>query len=289
MRALVLSGGGSKGQYHVGALQALTHELGRSYDIYCGVSVGALISAFMAQYTTEQTRSGVDALTRLFSGVTNKDIYRHWFLVRELAALWEESIYDSSPLLKLIKKHLSEDAVRASGKKLRIGATSLSSGRYHVFDELTPELHEAVYASACYPVAFKPIQFRDQMWVDGGLRTVTPTTAAFRAGATEIDVVIVSPDKSSQRFEADPNTIAVGLRSVELMNDQIVEDDVIKATLYNRLLEAGVDCGGKRPAEIRIIRPQYQLLDDSLRFDPQEARRLQETGFRDALSAFGAP
>lgn len=289
MRALVLSGGGSKGQYHVGVLQALVHDLKRSYDIYCGVSVGALVGSFMAQFKDDEVKTGVDQLTRLFLSVHTKDIYRNWFLVRELAAFWEESLYDSSPLLNLIRKHLSEDAVRASGKKLRIGATSLSSGRYHVFDESTLELHEAVYASACYPVAFEPIHFRDQVWVDGGIRSVTPITAAFEAGATEIDVVIVSPDKSSQRFEADPNALSIALRSVELMNDQIVEDDVKKAELYNRLLGAGVDCGGKRPAEIRVIRPQYPLLDNALRFDPEEARRLQETGYRDALAAFGAP
>ena len=44
-RALVLSGGGVKGAFQVGALMHSMGDLGRDYDIVCGVSVGALNAA----------------------------------------------------------------------------------------------------------------------------------------------------------------------------------------------------------------------------------------------------
>ena len=39
MKALVLSGGGSKGAYQVGALQYLMRDLRRDYEIVCGVGI----------------------------------------------------------------------------------------------------------------------------------------------------------------------------------------------------------------------------------------------------------
>jgi len=43
MNALVISGGGSKGAYAGGIMEYLTGDQQKSYDIYAGSSVGALI------------------------------------------------------------------------------------------------------------------------------------------------------------------------------------------------------------------------------------------------------
>ena len=48
MKALVLSGGGSKGSYQVGVWKAL-RELNYKFDIITGTSVGALNGAMMVQ------------------------------------------------------------------------------------------------------------------------------------------------------------------------------------------------------------------------------------------------
>ncbi|RKX97983.1 MAG: hypothetical protein DRZ90_04450, partial [Spirochaetes bacterium] len=45
---LVLSGGGAKGVYHIGVWKALK-ELGIQVDAFIGNSIGAVISAFLAQ------------------------------------------------------------------------------------------------------------------------------------------------------------------------------------------------------------------------------------------------
>lgn len=287
MRALVLSGGGSKGQYHVGAFCALSQDLGREYDIVCGVSVGALVAAHIAQYTVGEDALAAETLTTLFTPIRNRDIYKNWLLVGKLAALWEPSLFNAEPLFRLIKKKLDVNRVRKSGRKLRVGAVSLTAGEYKVFTEHDEPLHEIVYASAAFPVAFEPVSFSGEWWIDGGVRSVTPIQAAVDAGATEIDVVLTAPVEAPLRFSPEPNAIEVGLRSAELMNSQIVEDDVKKALLYNRIIEAGANgVSGKRLLDIRVIRPKRLLNEDSLRFDPVEARQLQDRGFRDALEAF---
>ena len=47
-RALVLSGGGSRGAYEIGAWQAL-EELGVKFDGVYGTSIGAMNAALVAQ------------------------------------------------------------------------------------------------------------------------------------------------------------------------------------------------------------------------------------------------
>ena len=43
MRALVISGGGSKGAYAGGVAQYLMQEQGRKYDLFLGTSTGSLL------------------------------------------------------------------------------------------------------------------------------------------------------------------------------------------------------------------------------------------------------
>jgi NTE family protein len=266
-RALVLSGGGSKGQYHVGAVRAL---------------MGELLCAFLSQYPIGADATAVKELEALFTPLETDDIYKRHFPFGKLHALWQPSLFDSRPLRKLIRDNLNGTKVRESGRELRIGATSLTTGEYRVFTQDDIPLWKYVYASASYPLAFPPEKISKEWWTDGGVRTVTPIMAAIKAGATEIDVVMAGPEKSTPVFDPDPNTIDVALRSVELMSDEIINDDLKKALLYNRLIEAGEELD-KKSVEFAVVRPSRALNEDSLHFDPREASELQLIGYRDAL------
>ena len=48
MRALVISGGGSKGAFAGGVAQYLIQTAGREYDIFIGTSTGSLLLAHLA-------------------------------------------------------------------------------------------------------------------------------------------------------------------------------------------------------------------------------------------------
>jgi NTE family protein len=288
MRALVLSGGGSKGQYHVGAVAALVGELGRTYRLYAGVSVGALVAAFLAQYPSSKEQLASADLSHLFTPIKNRDIYKRWFPFGKLHTPWKPAMYSASPLRRLVEENLNLKALVASGKLLRIGTTSLTSGSYTAFTEADKPLKDIVYASAAFPGAFPPGRFADQWWTDGGVRTVTPIHAAIQAGATEVDVVMCHPPKSARKkFDGKPRTFEVLFRMAELMNDQIVEDDLKKAQLYNRVVRLGGD-DEKKDVKFNVVRPTHFLNSDSLEFDPDEAVGIQDTGFDDVLKAFRA-
>ena len=56
MLGLALEGGGAKGAYEIGAYRALT-ELGYHFDVICGVSIGAINAALLAQGDCERPRN----------------------------------------------------------------------------------------------------------------------------------------------------------------------------------------------------------------------------------------
>ena len=53
MLGLALEGGGAKGAYEIGAYRALT-EMGYRFDVICGVSIGAINAALLAQGDCEK-------------------------------------------------------------------------------------------------------------------------------------------------------------------------------------------------------------------------------------------
>ena len=280
-RGVALSGGGSRGQFEVGALHTLA-MLGRTYDAYAGVSVGALIAAFMAQYQDE--RKGADALCALFSSITNANIWKRHFPFGQLHGAWKPSLLNSQPLIDLVRSQLSAKACRTSGKRLWVGATSLTTGKYCEVSEAHPELVDFVIASAAYPAFFKPIPICGELWTDGGVRVVTPIKALIDMGCDEIDVIICHPKTPDIRFPANAKAWQVALRALELMGDEIIWKDVKLAQLYNRLAAVG-EGEGKREVRMNVIHAPQTLNGDPLHFHPKEGARLRQVGKEAALAA----
>jgi len=281
MRALVLSGGGVKGAYQVGVLYNWLYAQQIKYDILCGVSVGALNTSFLSQYKIgEEIRAYTDLLN-LWGTIDDSKIYKHWCIVRELAGLWKPSLYNSKPLMDMVRNTLDCKKIVASGRKLRVGAVSLNTGKYHLFTEEHPEIAEGVIASSAFPVFLTPIEIYGELWTDGGVKTVTPIAAAIDAGATEIDIVMTSPDSSVIDNSEKPNALHVAMRVIDLMSDEIIANDVKMALMINKALDSGADMPGKKQISFRIVRPKELLIKNSLNFDPKEIRRMMDIGFND--------
>lgn len=68
MRALVISGGGSKGAFAGGVAQYLIEERGRQYDMYLGTSTGSLLIPHLAV-------NKITKLHEMFTSVQQQDIF----------------------------------------------------------------------------------------------------------------------------------------------------------------------------------------------------------------------
>lgn len=68
MRALVISGGGSKGAFAGGVAQYLMEGLGRDYDLFLGTSTGSLLVPHLAVHD-------IGKLYNIFTNVQQHDIF----------------------------------------------------------------------------------------------------------------------------------------------------------------------------------------------------------------------
>lgn len=284
MRALVLSGGGSKGAFQCGALQHLLYDLETQYDIICGVSVGALNAAFLGQFSKGKEKDSFSEMYKLWSSIDTKSIYKRWFPFGSWHAIWQQSLYNSSPLTKLVNGAISLEKIRESQKLVSVGAISLSSGKYTIFNQSDDDFIEAVIASASFPGMLSPVKIRDQWWSDGGIKEITPVKVAIELGAVDIDIICTSPNTRVKNFIEHPTTIDILKRSLDLASDKIMSNDIDKALMYNKLSEAG--CSDKRIIKLNLIRPKFNLIDNLLDFNPSKIQEMIKSGYEAAKSKY---
>ena len=286
MRAIVHSGGGSKGGYGASAIGYLLGDLGLQHSSLHGVSAGAINCSFLAQYPRGQEKIAAAELCRLWAELNTSKVYKKWFFFGSLAAIWRPSFYDSSPLYNLIHSTISLDKIRAAGRIVSVGAVSLNSGKYHIIDQTNDSFIDYVVASASFPCAFSPIKIDNQLWVDGGVKTLSPLSHAIDVGATEIDLIITSPEKRIKKFIDHPSTLDILNRSLDLSTDKIMSNDIEKVLMYNRLAEAGFT--DKKYVKLNIIRPDHNLIEDLLDFSPEKIKKMMELGYLDASKKYGS-
>lgn len=284
-RALVLSGGGSLGSYQAGAVHYLLRNLGIDYDIFTGVSVGALNASFLAQFRKGLNIGASLGLSDLWLGIKgNRDVWKHWWFPW-ISAIWKKSVYTTKPLRKLVEEHINEGMLQNSGKILRVGSVSLTTGGFKVWTEQDPLIKEGVLASSAFPGFFEPVKVGDEWHTDGGVRDVTPLKAAIDAGATKIDVILTNtPGVKKVDFE-NKKAVHVLIRSLDVIMDEVVENDIKFCYKLNDIAEQ-TGMPGIRKIDLRIMRPATGLHGDSLDFKPKNIQRNYEQGYEEAQEFF---
>src|SRR5256885_8905706 len=100
-RALVLSGGGAKGSWQVGACQHLIAERGLWFDVIAGVSAGAVNAATLAQARDQdELAAEVEHLRSVWLGLRGShDIYRRrWLGALRTVLAPRAALYNAPPL-----------------------------------------------------------------------------------------------------------------------------------------------------------------------------------------------
>ena len=129
---LVLTGGGARSAYQVGALEALAEIAAASgldwpCRILCGTSAGAINVAFLAQ-RRDEFQSAVAALGELWTQLETRSVYRtdllslgrsgaRWLGERSLGGLFGSgsrgvALLDTSPLRTLLERNLDPAAIK---------------------------------------------------------------------------------------------------------------------------------------------------------------------------------
>ena len=213
-RALVLNGGGSRGAYEIGAWQALS-ELGLRFDGVYGTSIGAMNAAMFAQ-------GDLSGALALWSNITVKQILsvededdfaidRMVHRKRDVLPFLVENAkhlrMDISPLEALVREHVDEAKIRASGMRLGVmtfRAPQMQGVPMRLCDMKEGSLGDWVIASAsCFPI-FPARHIDGQRYIDGGYFDNLPIDMAIADGMDEVVAVEVHPDYTHPEYARMP-------------------------------------------------------------------------------------
>ena len=268
-KALVISGGGSKGAFAVGVLQQLKVAFPTlNFDIIVGTSAGALLTPLAAL-------KEIDLLEKVFTSLTtDKVITQHRLGDR----INETSIFTVEPLYQLIKTYVTDsrfNAIQASGTAIHIITTCLQTEGVNVYTNqknVTPSplyisktikdaehLRLAVLASACQPLLMTPVKVdfnyttgneKNFQYVDGGVREFAGIQMAIDNGATEIFCILLSTGKDDVVNAAFTSLFPILQRTITILTEEVQKNDVYipeqyaKTTNYLQLVKQRMKTDG---------------------------------------------
>ena len=199
MRGLALEGGGAKGAFHVGALQAF-FDRGITFDAVTGTSIGALNGAMIAQgdfetlkmlWTNAAISKVADVDDAEFDKLMSRDYDRTLvkYLVKKAREVISSRGMPIDKLKSIVDKYIDEDKLRASKVDYGLVTVAVSNGwePMELFKEDVPEglLKDYILASAYYPLYNRP-EIGGKRFLDGGIYNNCPISPLVRKGYSDI-------------------------------------------------------------------------------------------------------
>jgi NTE family protein len=239
----------------VGVLKQL-EKLGIRADVTYGTSVGALNATGYAYV-------GVRGIEKVWLNIRSKrDILKfQWGTL----LLKTKGVYSTAPLRKLVDGIVTDNPQYAMP---HVCFTNLETGAIEYKSPLRPlegslSFVDAVIASASMPMAMNPVK---NVYVDGGVREVTPLKRAIMDGVDEIYVLLCSPYRKNLAAEKDMNNwLCYGYRSFSLAMHEIFLNDIIKCMYYNSRSD-------KKIIGMHIYAPKEEFVS-TLDFNPKKIRQ----------------
>lgn len=226
--AIVLSGGGARAAYQVGALRAIARILEHSpspFGIVCGTSAGAINAAALAVHA-DTFRNGVARLVGLWRNIDVGKVYKADLAtvsahgMRWLASVLTgrpgpanaASMFDNRPLRTLLRRELDAERIAAhiaAGRlrALAINATSYTTGHAVTFYQGDSAIQpwqrmrrrgeaakigvEHLLASTAIPFIFPASRIGKDFFADGSVRQIAPLSPALHLGARRLLIVAV--------------------------------------------------------------------------------------------------
>ena len=225
----MLSGGGARAAYQIGALRAVARILGRHtpspFGVITGTSAGAINAAALA-VNADHWRRGIARALRLWRNIRVGDVYEaelgavsaygiRWLtsvLVGGRGPADAASMLNNAPLRGLLERALALSSIPSriqAGQlhALAINATSYTTGHAVTFFDGAPSISswrrtrrrgerasiaiDHLLASTAIPFIFPAVRVAQDYYADGSMRHIAPLSPALHLGARRILVVAV--------------------------------------------------------------------------------------------------
>lgn len=236
---VVLPGGGARGAFQVGVLQALgdmlPHGAANPFSVISGTSAGAINSVVLAS-RARRFRLAVAELARVWGHFSCEQVFKadNWTMLKSslhwLGAIVlggtiigaPTSLLDNSPLRSLLERNLRfpriQDAIdHGYLDAVAITAAGYSSARSTSFFQASSDSLQwsrtrrigirrklgldHLMASIAVPLVFPPVRIGGEYFGDGAMRQATPLSSAIHLGADRILVIGVRNETGNEDLE----------------------------------------------------------------------------------------
>jgi predicted patatin/cPLA2 family phospholipase len=209
-KALVISGGGSKGAFAGGVAQYLMKEKHKKYDLFLGTSTGSLMVSHLAL-------GMLDELKELYTNVNQESIFSNSpFKIKKIAGekvisinhlntFWNylngrKTFGESKNLRSLIKKKITRAMyvkIREANKEVVVTVSNLTANQieYKSINDCSYEdFCDWIWGSCNYVPFMSLLEKNHCQYADGGFGSLVPIREAILRGATEIDAIILETE-----------------------------------------------------------------------------------------------
>jgi len=256
MRALVISGGGSKGAFAGGVAQFLIEEAKNKYDMFIGTSTGSLLVSHLAL-------GKITKLKETFTNVNQKTIFNNSpFFIRNKNNIDSVSMNhfnilknfirgrktfgESKNLRKNLTKLITKsefDELKKLQKKIYFTVSNLSTNKVEfpdLYSNNYDDYLDWIWISCNFVPFMSLVKKNNYEYADGGFGSVIAIEHAINNGAKHVDAIILQT--KTQQINRLPSRNPFDLLSsvFDFMTDRIMKENIKLGELSARMNDATV-------------------------------------------------
>jgi len=242
MKALVISGGGSKGAYAGGVAQYLMEIDGRDYDLFLGTSTGSLLVPHLAA-------GKIEKLHEIYTNVSQNDIFSlNPFVIRkkgkrEFVSInfintllqfirFRRTFGESKTLKRLIRKKFTEEEfklIKSTKDDLVVTVSNLSKNKveYKSIKDCSYDAFCNWIWISCNFIPFMSLAtVNGHEYADGGLGCIVPIREAILRGAKEVDAIVLKSESLNHTKILGKNPFSLMVSLFGHLLDRMERNDV---------------------------------------------------------------
>ncbi|XRE44875.1 hypothetical protein ACIVBQ_003079 [Tenacibaculum discolor] len=285
-KALVISGGGSKGAFAGGVAQYLMNHKNKDYDMLLGTSTGSLMVSHLAL-------GMVDELKEVYTSVDQKAIFSNSpFRVRSVHGekvvsirhrntFWNflngrKTFGESKNLRKLISKSVTRemyDEIRRLNKEVVVTVSNLTANQIEYKSILECEYEDFcdwIWGSCNY-VPFMSLLEKDHcQYADGGFGSLIPIREAIARGATEVDAIILATEVTQMNRLPAKNPFSLMMDTFDFMLENVERHNITIGKLSAK----------QHNVKLNLYYTPTVLTTNSLVFDKEKMKQWWKSGYK---------
>lgn len=285
MRALVISGGGSKGAFAGGVAQYLMEEKKYQYDLLLGTSTGSLLIPHLAL-------GNIQKIYDIYTNVNMEKIFsinpfvikqkedvdivtiNHFNVIKQFFK-GKRTFGESQNLKKYIKQNFSLaefNQLKSSNCNIVITVTNLSKNEAEykcIRDFEYDEFCDWIWISCNYIPFMSLVTKNECEYGDGGFSSLVPIREAINRGATEIDVIVLETETQTAPRIIGKNPFSLMVDLFQILLDQVEKHDITIGKLSAK----------NKDVKLNLYHTPIKLTDNALIFNKKQMKKWWHDGF----------